>query len=423
MSSSDDFHANCVPRQSLLKLQRDLTHERSHFLHELCSLRNTVQSLQLQLVSAAASSPATSIQISPPNEPPTVASTVAPTPVQNSSNAFPVAKRQGSSSNLKLPESQYGTASNTATPTAVSVTSFGGASQPTVTTTPSSVLLPHVMEQTSVQFLSEALSSAAAIAELEELHAIELQQKDALIESMRRQNAEKIDEIEAASESVIRSLRHQQQLRQDTFTVEKVRHRQEAIAEVRDELRKEHATIQSLKDEVKRKSEEIVFLSGRVEERDHETRGLRLQMSQLQQQLVTYGVERTECRAALMSLSSEKLSLERRVKHLEAQLVHQARLVPNAPNGRKGADADTSRGSVGRSSVAFRRRSRISPELNDATAFQRHRRGSSPEKKDAALEGLLTFALDPKMARTISARVEKVRSEIAKRQEPPTGQT
>lgn len=275
-----------------------------------------------------------------------------------------------------------------------------------------SIIAPELM---SMRMLNDALSSAQTVEELNELHALELKEKDDEIADLRQQIKDGYAEKEAQWNATLRAAKHQSKVMQEAYEQERERHRMDARMAVGEELFREREATAELRRTVDKLQKEVEGYRKHVSERDNEARSLRTQISALHQERVGSHVERTECRAALMAISSDKLALERRVRQLEGrgamtgrQAVTTLATSPQTPSierlGGGGGGVQT----TARKSFA---RSFDSRDASTGGASMRMEQAPSA-KAPKALDALLEFALDDEMA-------VSVRSSILNRAKPP----
>ncbi len=389
-----------VPRTRFLLLEKQLTEERIAFLRELNAARVALEISQ-QTKDAALGR---------------VASSMGPAPSQpvgqvddplcgSAPQGLPAPPRRFASSvNFTRGESSYNLVGLTSAP------SMYNPSSPNAVLPPQAP--PQPPELTSMRMLSDALASAQLLEDLKELHQEELKERDAELLELREQLEERFREGVADWNQRLQSTKHEARALQNTFQQERQRVRIEAMASVGDALRQERGVVADLRTQVAALDRQVAELKRHLDDRDAETRTLRVQISTLQQERVEAGLERAESRGALMAMSAEKIALERRVRQLES-----GRGASGGGGGRRRGSylvtlepQSASRRSYARTAqqedTNNRRASTSGDGLQPAKpANQKHPNGDNPRGK--ALDSVLDFALDDDMARSIRSSIAR----------------
>ncbi|CUE58857.1 Hypothetical protein, putative [Bodo saltans] len=433
-----------VTRVKYLELERQLSTERITFLRELNTLRMSLEMAQLK--ENANSMNRTSSSMSP-NIPVVSSNNISGNGVEEYASPLMVGGGGGGglrrfASNVNFGGTLNGTAaatmgqvrSNDNTPVpwyggGTSLTSapslyFHNVPSPVVASPPPPP--PPPPELISMRLLSEALSSAQLLNDMRELHTAELREKDTELQELREQLDERYREGEAQWHLRLRSVKHEARQHMQNFEQERDRIRVESIASVGDALRNERELVVELRTQTAALQEQITTLHRTLEERDAETRSLRVQITNLQQERVVAGLERHESRGALMAMSSEKIALERRVRQLE-----QSRSTNNNNNNggsagqRRKSEAVRSPGQLNLVVGGSRRSISISriPSRDGSVALQSPTGSGGPQPrppqsaaprekanstgKAKALDNILDFALDNDMAQRIRSSLQQ----------------
>jgi hypothetical protein len=443
---SHEDHTSTVTRAKYLELQRQLSTERIIFLRELNTLRMSLEMAQLKESAAASHAINRTTSSMSPNIVGVNSATAA------DEYASPLTVGGGGLRRFASNVNFGGTAAHGATATyghvrsndTTPVVGFGGGASLTsapslyfhnvaspVVASPPPLPPPPPPELISMKLLSEALSSAQLFSEMRELHVSELREKDIELEELRDQLTERLREGEAEWHLRFRTVKHEARQHLQTFEQERERVRVEAIASVGDALRHERELVAELRAQTAALQEQVMTLQRTLEDRDTETRSLRVQIGNLQQERVVAGLERNESRGALMAMSSEKIALERRVRQLE-----QSR---NAGGpGRRKSEAVRSPGQLNLVVGSSRRSISMSrvPSRDDVpigtsgaglqprappSSDTRARRSAaangtssaSSTNKASALDNILDFALDDDMARRIRSSLQQIHDQPA----------
>jgi hypothetical protein len=392
-----------VPRRAYLLLEKILTDERITFLRELSTLRMALEMAQLHATASPRGGGGSLYALNGSGQPMVCGDD------NNVSGQF-----CSQSPVSQLPPRRIASAVNFASLPRCDTSMALGGPGASLTSIPSAAhLSPSPLappqpppELASMKMLSDALASAQVIDDLKELYDEEIKSKDKALEALREQLEERYREGECEWNNRLRQIKHEARVLEQTHAQEKERYRVETRASVGDELKREREISSELRARVVVLDQQVGHYKQHIAEHESETRNLRLQIANLQQERVAASLERTEARAALMAISAEKIALERRVRQLESGRGGHAQ-------GRRGSALPPALqphvGAVSRRSISL---ARMTPQ-EDAIAAPPSIIPVKPSttrpvtSSAKALDNILDFALDDDMASRIRVSIAK----------------